>query len=193
MVKTLAFVGDSLTHTGDWSQWLTDYDVHNLGVGGETSKDLFARVPEIVELAPDAIVLLIGTNDLAWRRTVEHVVRNVESVLVELRRALPETRILIQSLLPRAREFAPAIRDVNRHLWQFAPTVYAQYLDLWPVLAMADGELNAEHSRDRLHLEPSGYEVWCAELIPALERLFAEPPNSRSMRTIAQLDSSKRR
>ena len=193
MVKTLAFVGDSLTHTGDWSQWLTDYEVHNLGVGGETSKDLISRVNEIVALEPDAIVLLIGTNDLAWRRTVEHVVRNVETVLVDLRRALPETRILVQSLLPRAREFAPAIRDVNRHLRQFAPTVYAHYLDLWPVLAMADGELNTQHSSDRLHLEPSGYEVWCAELVPALERLFSEPPTSRSIRTVTQLASSKRR
>ena len=67
-------------------------------------------------------MLLIGTNDLAWRRSAEHIVRNVETILVTLRRDLPETRILVQSVMPRGHEFASEIRDVNRHLWQFAPT-----------------------------------------------------------------------
>ena len=44
--------------------------------------------------------------------------------------------------MPRGHEFADQIRDINRHLWQFAPTVHAQWLDLWPALALEDGELN---------------------------------------------------
>ena len=40
-----------------------------------------------------------------------------------------------QSILPRAREFAEQIQTANIHLRQFAATVRAQYLDLWPALA----------------------------------------------------------
>ena len=60
---------------------------------------------------------------------------------------------------------------MNRHLWQFAPTVHAMWLDLWPAMALEDGELNPAYSDDRLHLNEAGYSAWLAELKPAIERL----------------------
>ena len=178
---TTAFVGDSLTQAGRWQEWFPDEEVLNFGVSGDTTDDVIARLGEVIEAAPGSIVLLIGTNDLAWRRSAEHIVRNVETILVTLRRDLPETRILVQSVMPRGHEFAPEIRDVNRHLWQFAPTVHAQWLDLWPALALEDGELNPAYSDDRLHLNEAGYSAWVAELKPALERLRLQPPSSRAI------------
>ena len=121
----LALVGDSLTQGGDWGSWLPGERVRNFGVAGDTTDDVIARLWDVVEARPASIALLIGTNDLAWRRSVEHVVRNIETMLVTLRKELPETRILVQSVMPRGREFADQIRDINRHLWQFAPTVHA--------------------------------------------------------------------
>jgi lysophospholipase L1-like esterase len=176
-----AFVGDSLTQAGNWQEWLADEDVLNFGVSGDTTDDVIARLGDVIEVAPGSIVLLIGTNDLAWRRSAEHIVRNVETILVTLRRELPETRILVQSVMPRGHEFAPDIRDVNRHLWQFAPTVHAQWLDLWPAMALEDGELNPAYSEDRLHLNDAGYSAWLGELKPALERLRLQPPSSRAI------------
>lgn len=173
------FVGDSLTEAGDWGAWLPSSEVINGGVGGSTTADIIAHLPEIVEVAPDTIVILIGTNDLAWHRTTEHIVRNIETILVTLRRDLPDVRILVQSVLPRAREFAPQIRDVNRHLWQFAPTVHAHYLDLWPTFAQDDGEIDAELSPDRLHLSENGYRAWLEALVPALDALLRTAPRTR--------------
>lgn len=180
----IAFVGDSLTEGGDWQGWFPQYETRNLGVGGDTTDELLDRLPAVVETQPDAVVLLIGTNDVAWRRTAEHIVRNIETILVELRRALPEVRILVQSVLPRGAEFADRVMEVNRHLWQFAPTVYGQYLDLWPAMAVEDSTLNPTFSEDLLHLNRAGYDAWLAELKPALERLFELPPTSRSITII---------
>ena len=176
-----ALVGDSLTQGGDWQAWMPGETIYNFGVGGDTTDDVVARIWDVINAQPAVVVLLIGTNDLAWRRSVEHVVRNVETILVTLRRELPETRILVQSVLPRGHEFADQIRDINRHLWQFAPTVHAQWLDLWPALALDDGELNPAYSDDRLHLNEDGYRVWVNELVPALERLRQQPPTSRAI------------
>jgi lysophospholipase L1-like esterase len=178
---TTAFVGDSLTEGGRWQEWFAEDQAHNFGVGGDTTDDMIARLPEIFEVKPDTVVILIGTNDLAWRRSVEHIVRNIETILVTVRRELPDAHILVQSVMPRGREFASQIRDITRHLWQCAPTVRAQYLDLWPALALADGELNPEYSDDRLHLNDSGYDAWLAELRPALEALHRQPPSSRAI------------
>ncbi len=176
-----AFVGDSLTQGGNWQEWFPDETVYNFGVGGDTTDDVIARLGEVIESRPGAVILLIGTNDLAWRRSAEHIVRNLETILVTVRRDLPESRILVQSVMPRGHEFASEIRDVNRHLWQFAPTVHAHWLDLWPALALEDGELNPTFTEDRLHLNESGYAAWLAELQPALERLRQQPPSSRAI------------
>ncbi|WP_348787179.1 SGNH/GDSL hydrolase family protein [Leifsonia sp. NPDC080035] len=177
----LALVGDSLTQGGDWATLLPGEDIRNFGVAGDTTDDVIARLWEVIEARPATVALLVGTNDLAWRRSVEHVVRNVETMLVTLRKELPEGRILAQSVLPRGHEFADQIRDINRHLWQFAPTVHAGWLDLWPAMALPDGELNPAFTEDRLHLNEAGYRAWAAELAPAIERVRQLPPSSRAI------------
>lgn len=180
----IAFLGDSITAGGDWAAWFPDRETHNLGVNGETTDGLVARLDQVVEVHPDAVALLVGTNDLGTRKSVEHLVRNVEYLLVSLRRDLPGTRMLVQSIMPRGREFAAQIQDANRHLRQFSPSVRAQYLDLWPAFALEDGELRPELSDDRLHLNDAGYQAWLAELHPALERLDEAPPMSRPISII---------
>lgn len=181
---TTVFLGDSLIQDGDWSEWFPELNTVNLGRGGDTTAGVLARLGEVVAASPDEVLLLIGTNDLGTRQSVEHLVRNIQSIMVDLRRDLPGARMLLQSILPRGREFAEQIQEANIHLRQFAATVRAQYLDLWPVLALEDGELNPAYSQDRLHLNAAGYEAWLSELRPALERLRDEPPMSRPIQAI---------
>lgn len=181
---SIAFVGDSITQDGRWDEWFPDRETHNLGVGGDTTDDVVARLDAVIALQPEAVVLLVGTNDLSMRKSVEHVVRNIEYVLVTLRRSLPGARMLVQSIMPRGREFAAQIQDANRHLRQFTPSVNAQYLDLWASLAHEDGELDPALSDDRLHLNDAGYERWLGELRPGLERLDDAPPMSRPISII---------
>lgn len=189
--NTVVFLGDSLTRNGDWNDWFPDIEALNFGVGGDTSEDVLARIDSVIEAKPDEIVLLIGTNDLGLRRSVESLVRNTQSILVELRRALPGSRLLLQSVLPRGREFADRIREANIHLRQFSATTHAQFLDLWPALALDDGELNPIYSDDRLHLNDAGYEAWLQELRPALVRLRDLPPMTSPITAIMMDEYSR--
>lgn len=182
--QVIAFFGDSITQAGRWTEWFPDVEALNLGVGGDTTDDALARLDDVVAAAPDGIVLLIGTNDLGTRQSVEHLVRNVETMCVELRRALPGSRMLVQSIMPRGREFAARIQEANIHIRQFTSTVRAQFLDLWPALALEDGELNPAFSDDRLHLSAGGYDAWLDELRPALDRLRELPPMTTPIQTI---------
>ena len=180
--EKLVFVGDSITEGGDWAAWFPDDEVVNLGVGGDTTASLAERLDQVVAAQPDSVVLLIGANDFGSRRSVEQVVRGVESILVTMRRELPGTRLLLQSILPRTADQAPRIQDANRHLRQFSSTVRAQWLDLWPALADESGEaLRPEFTTDGVHLSDEGYRAWVAELLPGLERLRGEPPMSRPL------------
>jgi lysophospholipase L1-like esterase len=176
--ESIAFVGDGLIAAGRWDEWFPEFEVHNFGADGFTTDELLGRIPEIAAAQPDEIVLLAGTEDLTRRGSVEHVVRNIETALVTLRRELPGTRLLLVSILPRGHEFGDRIKEANRHLWQFVATVRGQYLDAWPALALEDGELNPAYTADRLHLNDEGYEAWLAELRPGLQRLRDQPPMS---------------
>jgi lysophospholipase L1-like esterase len=182
--ETIVFLGDSITQGGDWGAWFPEQNTINYGVGGDTTDDLLRRLDAVVAAAPDEILLLIGTNDLGTRQSVEHLVRNIQSIMVQLRRDLPGARMLLQSILPRGREFCDRIQEANIHLRQFAATVRAQYLDLWPAFALEDGEINPLYSDDRLHLNAAGYEAWLSELRPGLERLRELPPMTSPIQAI---------
>jgi lysophospholipase L1-like esterase len=183
--EKLVFVGDSITEGGDWAAWFPDDEVVNLGVGGDTTASLAERLDQVVAAQPHTVVEVIGANGIGSRRSVEQVVRGVESILVTMRRELPGTRLLLQSILPRGADYAARIQDANRHLRQFSATVRAQWLDLWPALADESGDaIRPEFSDDQLHLTPAGYEAWVAELRPGLERLRGEPPMSRPLTVI---------
>jgi len=157
---------------------------HDLTSLGATSDDCLATLDAIVSVAPESLVIIVGSSDLAARRSVEHLVRNIELFLVSVRRELPGIRTLVQSILPREREFASAIRDANRHLRQFAPISGAHFLDVWPALALDDGELNPAYSSDRVNLNEAGIDALRSELAPAIERLESAAPMSRPISII---------
>lgn len=167
---TTVFLGDSLTAEGAWDEWFPDRRVVNLGVGGDTTESVLERLDQVVEEHPSTIVLMIGTNDLAWRRSVEQIVGGVESILWRLHQELPEARILVQSVLPRAEDYTDRIKDINIHLRQFASTVKAEWVDLWPVFADDKDELRTDYSEDRLHVNAQGYAAWREELVRALDK-----------------------
>ena len=182
--ESIVFVGDSITAGGDWQQWFPDYDVHVETSPDDATDRLNERLPAVTELQPENLAILIGGNDFGLSRSVEYVVRSIEYFLAIVRQNVPGSRTLVQSILPRGKEFADDIRDANRHLRQYAQNVHAQYLDLWPAMATDEGELRPEFTTDRLHLTSAGYEAWLGELRPALERLHDAPPMSRPISII---------
>ena len=82
--ETIVFLGDSITQGGDWAAWFPELNTVNLGVGGDTTDDVLLRLDAVVEARPDEVMLLIGTNDLGTRQSVEHLVRNIQTMLVSL-------------------------------------------------------------------------------------------------------------
>lgn len=155
----LLLLGDSLTEAGPWEQAFPDREVVNAGVTGDTTADIAARLDDVLAVRPGVVVVMAGTNE-SRRATVEQVVRGLEEILFQLRHGLPDARLIVCSVLPRERERAEWIREVNIHVRQFAPTVKAEFLDLWPAFAEEDGELRDDFTTDRLHLTDAGYAAW---------------------------------
>ena len=115
----LLLLGDSLTEAGPWEEAFPDLEVMNAGVRGDTTADVAARLDDVVAVRPATVVVMAGTNE-SRRATVEQVVRGLEDILFHLRHELPDARLVVCSVLPRERERADWIREVNIHVRQFA-------------------------------------------------------------------------
>ncbi|MBW1792222.1 MAG: GDSL family lipase, partial [Deltaproteobacteria bacterium] len=66
-MKKILLTGDSLIEFFYWQSRCPEFDIANEGIAGETVRGLLYGLPSLearVEV-PDAVVLMIGTNNLA--------------------------------------------------------------------------------------------------------------------------------
>jgi len=173
--RDVVVLGDSLTERGEWSE-LVERPVANRGISGDTVADVRARLDDGVALEPRVLFVLVGVNDLAAGTPPDVLAMNHAGLVIELRRRLPHTRIVVESLLPvRDRLVAPgdllttaAVRRSNQLLERAAAGAGVEWLDVNATLADATGELDPRHASDGVHLSPAGYRTWAAALVPFL-------------------------
>lgn len=169
--RKIVMLGDSLTQRGEWWE-LLGRPAANRGVSSDTVADIEARLDDVVALEPKVLFILAGVNDLKNGVTPEALAAHHAALVAELRRRLPETRVVVESLLPIRDEAAEGrgrtnstIRRTNELL---RPAAGADWLDLHVKLADATGELDARYSFDGVHLTAAGYRVWAEALRPYL-------------------------
>jgi lysophospholipase L1-like esterase len=145
----------------------------NQGISGETSAGLLNRLDLLDKTQPEVIYVMIGINDLIRGVKDQTILANQELIIRYLRRVHPQTKIIVQSILPHSADQATwegrdrllvipnsRIRELNQQLKAIAEEEGAIYLDLYPLFADANGNLKTELSTDGLHLSPQGYLVW---------------------------------
>jgi lysophospholipase L1-like esterase len=92
----VVFAGDSITASASWDAILPGVQTVNVAVPGFTTADLRSQLPGITALAPDVLVLLIGTNDLGGLdRSPDDVADDITTIIENLMRDLPGTRIVL--------------------------------------------------------------------------------------------------
>ena len=121
----------------------------------------------------------LGRNYLQTGYLIEdffprHGVRYI-AMIDRIRALLPEADIYVQSITPVRPEVSADARHsgmyaerfirVNNDLAALAVEKGCYFLDLWEVLADADGNLKAEYAQpDGYHLMPDGYAAWVGYL-----------------------------
>jgi beta-glucosidase len=172
---SILFFGDSLTEGWDaavWEKSLAARGTLNAGVSGDRTDNLLWRLQNgnLAGPAPQAVVLLIGTNDLAYGRSPVLTADGIRAVLGELRQHLPTASILLLGLLPREESPSAPLRvattKVNLLIRDCADGKHIVYADIGDVLLDKDGRLAPVISPDALHFSARGYSL----LTPRLER-----------------------
>ena len=163
--RVVVFLGDSLTAWGDWSEMFPGVKTVNLGVPGDTTVRILARVEDAVRPGPDKVFIMAGANDLWHGRPPLNAVEYYRRILVSLRRSVPKATIYVQSCLPVNEELFKGftnrtLSDLNDRLRELAKDLGLEYIDVAGPLTGADGELIGEYTRDGVHLTRAGYLAW---------------------------------
>jgi lysophospholipase L1-like esterase len=188
--ERVVFMGDSITQ--GWSDaspgYFADKPYVERGISGQTTPQMLVRFrADVVDLAPKAVVILAGTNDIAGNTgpaTNKMIEDNLES-MAEIA-AANDIRVILSSILPAwdypwrpGLEPAGRIAAINAWMRNYAEVNDHIYLDYYTALVDDRGGMQAAYTTDGVHVTPAGYAIMeeLAELAidEALKRPRKEP------------------
>ena len=167
--RRVVFMGDSITE--EWSnlypEYFTEKGYINRGIGGQTTPQMLIRFkPDVVDLKPEIVVVLAGTNDIAGNTgpsNAKMITDNIFS-MAEIAKAY-QMKVVLSSILPVyeydwAREIKDppsTIQAVNDALKQYASDHGLIYLDYFSSMVDERQGLNSDYTSDGVHPNESGY------------------------------------
>ena len=178
------FLGDSITNFwgGDgarvWAKNFAPLHAANFGIGGDKIGNVLWRIEngELDGLDPRVLVLLIGTNNLP-DFTADEISSGHAELIAELRRRLPDTKLLVLAVFPRVDEwsipFRAKIAPINETLRRMVEGHdMITYLDIGSVFLSPDGSIAKDVSYDGLHFTEKGYQLWTDAMLPTFRKLY---------------------
>jgi lysophospholipase L1-like esterase len=178
----VVFYGDSITDawTRNGGTFFPDKPYVNRGISGQTTEQMVVRFrQDVIDLRPQAVVILAGTNDIAGNtgpETQAMIEDNFRS-MVDLARA-NNIRVVLASVLPAAAyPWKPSagnptekIRALNDWLKSYAASQNLTYLDYYSAMAGPDGGMKPGISLDGVHPNAAGYAI----MEPLAEKALAQ-------------------
>ena len=178
--RRVVFIGDSITE--GWSELFPEFfegKPHvNRGISGQTTGQMLIRFrQDVIELRPQTVVILAGTNDIAQNQgptTLQAIVNNIAS-MAELGYA-NGMNVIIGSVLPAfdytwrpGLEPNTKIPMLNAMLMDYAGSRGFMYLDYFSAMTDGNNGLQADLTTDGVHLTPQGYEMMSAIVTAAIQ------------------------
>lgn len=174
--NTIVFFGDSITDYCDLNTYYPEYNAVNRGIAGNTTCDLLNRMDiSVFALAPAAVVLLIGINDMMNEgKKPDEVVINYEKIIQGIKENCPNAKIICQSVYPGwngDKKKAPHgltfpiaylsedIVTLNVMIQKLCQKYGCIYADIHTHLKCNDNTMKSEYSDDGCHPNSAGYKI----------------------------------
>lgn len=163
------FYGDSITQGWVDEPFFASHSSIPMGIGGMTTAQLLCRFrTDVLNIAPEKVVIMCGTNDIAQNiGPVEYevAVGNIAS-MCDLARyngieplVCSVTPCSGYSWMPDFEDPAGKVVAFNDILKKYCEESGVKFVDYHSALADEDGGIKAEYTRDGCHLTSAGYKV----------------------------------
>lgn len=172
-----------------WDAFYADRDAIDLGFTGDTTANLLWRIEhgEASGVHPKAAVILIGANNLGYLHWSAHdTVLGIETIIAQLRKRLPDTKLLLLSVLPSDRgewtlKTGFAINRMLAAKYGGGEVANVSYLDV-SGLFMRDGHIDTADyldpklspPRPALHPDAQAAARLAAAIEPTLARMLGD-------------------
>lgn len=166
----VVLMGNSITE--GWSKAMPEFfegkPIVNRGISGQTTPQMLIRFrPDVVDLKPEIVVILAGTNDIAGNTgpsTIKMIADNIFS-MAEIA-AANGIKVVLCSVLPvydypwkPGLEPAGKILELNGMLKKFAEMHGHYYLDYHTRMADGRNGLPKNLASDEVHPTLEGYQI----------------------------------
>lgn len=166
----IVFLGNSITHFGEWHELLNNPNIKNRGISGDIAQGVYDRLYPILNGKPAKIFLLIGINDVSHDVAADSIVRAISKIVLKIGTNSPQTKLYIQSVLPVNPDFGLFLKattrgdevlKINSGLKELCSKHGLTYIDAYSALKEeASEKLRPEYTNDGLHLLGKGYLKW---------------------------------
>lgn len=171
-VPRVVFLGDSITDFWRLNEYFPGRDFVNRGISGQITGEMLGRMKaDVVNLKPQAVLILAGTNDLA-RGVALETIQNNYTMMADIADA-NKIKVLFASVLPISDyhkdknpnyERSPqrpmlSIRALNNWLQEFCRARGYGYVDYFSAMVDSAGYLRADLADDGLHPNSDGYRI----------------------------------
>ncbi len=180
----IVFLGDSLTQRYPLADFYPNMPIYNRGIDGDTTVGVLKRLDvSVFALQPSIVVLQIGTNDLQVAElSPEATIENIQIILAKIIEGLPNVKIVLVSLYPvnetpdkLIEKIVVGPRNNKDLMWMNAHLKTlddVEFIDVYPSLCDATGNLEMRYTKEGLHLSLNGYAQVTKKIKPILITMY---------------------
>ena len=187
------FLGDSITDywrtpgrgLAVWEKYFAPLRAANFGISADRTQHVLWRMQngELDGIKPRVVVLMIGTNNTGYERdqltprnSSAEITAGVTTIVKSLLTQLPETKVLLLAIFPRAEKpnnpVRQQIHEINAELAHLHDDKRVFFLDIGTKFLADDGTMPKEIMPDFLHPSTKGYEIWAEAIKEPLAQLL---------------------
>lgn len=151
------------------------------GIGGQTTPQMLIRfIPDVIDLKPEVVVILAGTNDIAENSgfSSQKMIKDNIKAMAQLAKQ-NDIKVILCSILPvydypwnPGLKPVPRIADINKWIQKYAEANNLIYLDYFSHLADANQGMKKEYAEDGVHPTWAGYKIMEPLVVEEIRKLM---------------------